>query len=114
MVAHSTPKAGVEWGTQSLGCRCREDGSFLSRLASTSGLLMNKGLWGKVAHSTPKAGVEWGTQSLGCRCREDGSFLSRLASTSGLLMNKGLWGNMVAHSTPKSGRRMGYPEPWLC
>jgi hypothetical protein len=39
MVAHSTPKAGVEWGTQSLGCRCREDGSFLSRLASASGLL---------------------------------------------------------------------------
>ena len=39
MVAHSTPKAGVEWGTQSLGCRCREDWSFLSRLASASGLL---------------------------------------------------------------------------
>jgi hypothetical protein len=44
MVAHSTPKAGVEWGTQGLGCRCRDDGSFLSRLASASGLLgMTKG-----------------------------------------------------------------------
>jgi hypothetical protein len=44
MVAHSTPKTGVEWGTHNLGCRCREDGSFLSRLASASGLLgMTKG-----------------------------------------------------------------------
>jgi formylmethanofuran dehydrogenase subunit E len=37
LVAHSTPKAGVEWGTQSLGCRCREDeeirGSAVKRSA---------------------------------------------------------------------------------
>jgi hypothetical protein len=38
MVAHSTPKTGVEWGTQSLGCLCRER-SLLSRLASASGVL---------------------------------------------------------------------------
>jgi hypothetical protein len=44
MVAHSTPEAGVEWGTQSLGCRCREEGSFFSQLAFASGLLgMTKG-----------------------------------------------------------------------
>jgi hypothetical protein len=33
MVAHSTPRAGVEWGTQKLGCRT-EGTSLLSQLAT--------------------------------------------------------------------------------
>jgi hypothetical protein len=35
MVAHSTPKAGVEWGTQSLG-RGTEGRALLSQLATAS------------------------------------------------------------------------------
>jgi hypothetical protein len=38
MVAHSTPKTGVEWGTQSLGCGT-EGRSLLSQLATDSQLI---------------------------------------------------------------------------